>query len=100
MVVRYISNGVPRSVSPGRVLMHNHVQHTVDMPVGLNGFRAWTDASPPPTFEECKCGWSGLPHYRAAAPMHLTAKQRAEVNASRDRCQPGPWEQLLKRQGK
>jgi len=39
---RYINVGmVPKSVGAGRVLMHNHVRHTVDMPCGVNGFRAW-----------------------------------------------------------
>jgi hypothetical protein len=54
---------VPRSIPAGRVLMHNHVQHTIDMPCGLNGFRAWTANKPLPGFKRCRCGWSGLPHY-------------------------------------
>jgi hypothetical protein len=54
----------PRSVSPGRVLMHNHVQHTIDMPLGLNGFRPWTaNAVSNDQFKPCRCGWSGLPHF-------------------------------------
>jgi hypothetical protein len=32
----------PRSIAPGRVLVHNHVSHTVDMESGENGFRFWT----------------------------------------------------------
>jgi hypothetical protein len=54
---------VLRSVSPGRVLAHNHVQHTIDMPNGLNGFRYWTwpKGKVP---RRCKCGWAGLPHYQ------------------------------------
>jgi hypothetical protein len=44
--------------------MHNHVRHSVDMPCGANGFRAWTDNMlPPPGFKPCRCGWAGLPHY-------------------------------------
>lgn len=44
---RYVNdNTVPKSVSVGRVLMHNHVRHSLDMPSGLNGFRAWTDVKP------------------------------------------------------
>jgi hypothetical protein len=54
---------IPKSVGAGRVLCHNHVQHTIDMPCGLNGFRAWTDSEPPPGFVKCPCGWSALPHY-------------------------------------
>jgi hypothetical protein len=51
---------VPKSVGPGRVLCHNHVQHTARMPSGENGFRGWTDTKPPPNFVKCPCGWSGL----------------------------------------
>ena len=54
---------IPKSVGAGRVLCHNHVQHTIDMPCGLNGFRAWTDSELPPGFVKCPCGWSALPHY-------------------------------------
>jgi hypothetical protein len=61
---RYLSPKIPRSISPGRVLMHNHVRHTIDMPSGLNGFRAWTsNAVPNDEFKPCHCGWSGLPHF-------------------------------------
>ena len=64
MVLRYTNGGmVPRSIGPGRVLMHNHVRHTVNMPNGVKGFRAWTDTKPTPGFHKCGCGWSGLPHY-------------------------------------
>jgi hypothetical protein len=58
---------VPRRIAPGRVLMHNHVRHTRDMPYGLNGFRAWYENKPPKGFKKCSCGWSGLPHYAAGA---------------------------------
>ncbi len=64
MPVRYVGAlRVPRSIAPGRVLMHNHAQHSLDTPCGVNGFRAWTDTEPPPEFVKCPCGWSGLPHY-------------------------------------
>jgi hypothetical protein len=33
---------VPHSVAEERVLAHNHIQHTIDMPCGVNGFRSWT----------------------------------------------------------
>ena len=67
---------LPRSVSPGRVLVHNHVQHTVDMPNGMNGFRGWTQKGTK-GLVVCKCGWSGLPHYR--------------VRGMGGRCEPGNW---------
>lgn len=64
MSPRYVRMGtLPKSVPIGRVLCHNHVQHTVDMPCALNGFRAWTDTKPPPNFVKRPCGWSGLPHF-------------------------------------
>jgi hypothetical protein len=75
---------VPKSVRRGRVLMHNHVRHSIDMPCGVSGFRAWTDTTPPPGFVMCPCGWSGLPHY--AAYSH--------VEATRGRCDPRSWEEL------
>jgi hypothetical protein len=55
--MRYVNGGtVPKSIGPGRKLMHNHVIHTVDMPVGVNGFRAWTDTKVPAGFIRCPCG--------------------------------------------
>jgi hypothetical protein len=57
-------NKFPTSVPSGKVMMHNHVRHTIDMPLGLNGFRAWIDTAPPnEEFKPCHCGWSNLPHY-------------------------------------
>jgi hypothetical protein len=55
----------PRTVPAGRVLAHNHVRHTVDMPSGRNGFRAWTwpKDKKPRDFVRCGCGYAGLPHY-------------------------------------
>ena len=53
-------NKFPTSIPPGHVMMHNHVRRTIDMPLGLNGFRAWTDtAIPNNNFKPCECGWSG-----------------------------------------
>ena len=54
---------MPKSIGKGRVLMHNHIRHSVDTPCGENGFRTWTDDRPPRSFKRCECGWSGLPHY-------------------------------------
>jgi hypothetical protein len=62
---RYVNGGtVPKTIGRGRVLMHNHIKHDKYTPCGVNGFRAWTDSSPPQHFVLCECGWSGLPHYR------------------------------------
>jgi hypothetical protein len=56
--------GVPRNISEGRVLAHNHVQHGVETSAGVNGFRWWTwsKSAVPKHFVRCKCGYSGLPH--------------------------------------
>jgi hypothetical protein len=59
-----------------RVLMHNHVRHSVDMPCGVNGFRAWTDDMPQPGFKPCRCGWSGLPHYSRIPDYKCVLKSR------------------------
>lgn len=41
--MRYIKGLYPaRKIPRGRILAHNRVMHTVDMPNGLNGFRCWT----------------------------------------------------------
>ncbi len=58
----YASLVMPRKISQGRVLAHNRVRHTVDMPNGRNGFRCWTwpQGNVPRNFKRCKCGWSGL----------------------------------------
>jgi hypothetical protein len=54
---------IPRAIPTGNVLVHNHVRHAADTPCGINGFRAWMQ-NPDHGLERCKCGWSGLPHYR------------------------------------
>jgi hypothetical protein len=80
---RYIRmDAVPKSVGAGRVLCHNHVRHTVDMPCGLNGFRAWTceAVEKPKGFVKCNCGWSGLPHY--AGTSERRSRSYAEMVAA------------------
>lgn len=64
-MMRYLTKP-PRRIAPGRVLVHNHIAHTIDMESGENGFRCWTwpKGELPRHFKRCKCGWSGLPHYR------------------------------------
>jgi prophage regulatory protein len=62
----YLPGGcLPRSIPPGRVLVHNSVGHAVTTASGVNGFRAWTEPEPAgPERVKCECGWSGLLHYR------------------------------------
>jgi hypothetical protein len=74
---RYIKDGtVPQSIGKGRALMHNHIRHSLDMPSGENGFRAWTDDRPPLGFKWCGCGWSGLPHYSATPDYRCEPRSR------------------------
>ena len=70
---------VPKSVSPGRVLVHNHIRpkgFRPDTPVGTDGFRAWTQKRDR-TLRVCRCGWAPkVPrHYLhgvGAAPIRPT----------------------------
>jgi hypothetical protein len=50
-------------------------------PNGVKGFRWWTWPKDelPPDFGRCKCGWSGLPHYRRR-------EEDKRVDALHDRC--------------
>lgn len=64
----YHGQGVPRTPREGRILVHNHVQHEVNTPVGERGFRAWwqlREATEPPLVL-CDCGWAPdiSEHYR------------------------------------
>jgi hypothetical protein len=68
---RYYERGtIPRSLSPGRVLAHNNVPHTINTPHGVDDFRCWTwlKSEVPSDFTPCECGWSGLPHLSLPAP--------------------------------
>lgn len=51
---------------PGMVVVHNHVMHTKEMLLGVNGFRAWQQIRTG-KLAECKCGWWGVDHYRIRA---------------------------------
>jgi hypothetical protein len=61
--MRYVAY-LPRKLQRG-TLCHNSIRHTLDMPPGVNGFRAWFEDKPPAEFKPCRCGWSGLPHFSA-----------------------------------
>ena len=65
---------LPRSVPKNkrRVIVHNPVQHAVDTPNGINGFRCWTQLKNN-ELVLCKCDWAGLPHYRAKRLARLIA---------------------------
>jgi hypothetical protein len=67
-------NGLPLEIPAGRILAHNHVDHTIDMPSGVNGFRFWTwpIGGQPEHFMRCPCGWSALPHYAAREFVTMT----------------------------
>jgi hypothetical protein len=77
-MMRYVNGGmIPKSVGPGRVLMHNHVRHGIGWGCGINGFRAWTDNKPPAGFVLCPCGWAVKRHVAAwRDPSHRRRMQR------------------------
>ena len=58
--------GLPRKVPEGKFIWHNHVQHSVGMSPGLNGFRCWNGLLPIDyrQFERCHCGWIDLSYYK------------------------------------
>lgn len=79
--VRYLS-GLPRKPLPeGRIVVHNHVRPYLDptcperdmsqMPLGRNGFRAWTDDQDDDHYEPCDCGWR-----TDRLPIHYQVKPR------------------------
>jgi hypothetical protein len=65
--IRYVRQ-VPRTVPPGRIVVHNHVRPPgfPNIPLGFNGFRAWTEPEGTPERVRCECEWPPhLPeHYR------------------------------------
>lgn len=71
--VRYVT-GIPRkALAEGRVLVHNHIVPA--MPIGMNGFRAWTQVLDNDRLVVCTCDFAGadlggLTHYR----VHLKGK--------------------------
>src|ERR1700676_4934997 len=65
MTTRYISELPTRAPRNGRLLVHNFVHAaTEDQWPGVNGFRCWTQQPGDVKVTRCRCGWSGLPHYR------------------------------------
>jgi hypothetical protein len=52
-------------IRPGMVVVHNHILHTRNMPLGYNGFRAWQQQREPDRIMYCPCGWQHIePHFR------------------------------------
>jgi hypothetical protein len=63
--MRYVTD-IPRKLATGKVLVHNHI--LPQMPIGTNGFRAWTQPLDK-TLTVCRRDWAGvdlrgLAHYR------------------------------------
>ena len=77
--MRYYSR-VPHKLKANRILAHNHVRHTKDMPSGVNGFRFWTQKRES-GWVRCNCGWQGVPHYCA----------KGDENR---KCASGTWRQI------
>jgi hypothetical protein len=60
---RYLAHTPKKLLAGGRIIVHSHVKPVE--PLGLNGFRAWTDEPDDNHYERCKCGWAnGIEHYR------------------------------------
>ena len=70
---RYLAH-VPKTVPPGRIVIHNRVQCTPGQVPGVRGFRAWTDVPDGnPFYVLCECRW---------AP-HLGDHYRVDISAAR-----------------
>jgi hypothetical protein len=65
---------IPKTIPEGRVLVHNHIRHSVRTRCGIRGFRAWTQPLSE-RLEQCDCGWSGLPHYRVKDELRWRPSQ-------------------------
>jgi hypothetical protein len=99
----YVKMGtLPKLVHSGRVLMHNHVRHSKDMPCGPNGFRAWTDNMPPRPVSS-PAGAAGLAcRTTAGFPTTSACRNRcfrarpvstADTRSAGESCQ-APWSAL------
>jgi hypothetical protein len=67
---RKLLRKIPATLPPGRVVVHNSAvpdAWTPSTPLGLYGFRAWTQIATD-EIEECSCQWSSWlgKHYRVA----------------------------------
>lgn len=66
--IEYLTS-IPRDPIPtGRIVAHNHVRPV--HPLGLNGFRAWTDDASD-RYEPCDCEWAAgrlAQHHRVRRP--------------------------------
>jgi hypothetical protein len=75
-----------KKLRPGMIVVHNHILHTREMPLGMNGFRAWQQ-KPAKDRVRCRCGWWGIEHYRvrgtgASAARCVTWAQLAKVHGN------------------
>jgi hypothetical protein len=62
----YLYEPPPRTIPPGRVLVHNVDSLGPNRLLGSGGFRAWLcDADYDHQTKPCDCGWRGYgPHHR------------------------------------
>ncbi len=89
--MRYFSELPARVPNNGTVIVHNAVRASwEDQTPGLNGFRAWAARSDAyPNMVSCRCGWSGLPHYRirlgdTAEPPSVKGKRMPRAQTKDD----------------
>jgi hypothetical protein len=83
---------VPRSVPDGRFLWHNHVEHFVGMPHGLNVCTQscqWTYRR----LMRCRCGVVDLPHYsrRSFGTQKCVNRERVLRNSGMTAKQVRDW---------
>jgi hypothetical protein len=76
--IRYVAH-IPRKLTEGRVLVHNHV--FPQRVLGANGFRAWTQTLDD-TIEVCSCGWAGIDLHGL---IHYRIKKSQLKNRKRER---------------
>lgn len=59
---------LPNAISHDLVLVHNHIDHGLRTPIGLNGFRAWLSPNEE-QYVRCACGRAARlgKHYRTKA---------------------------------
>jgi hypothetical protein len=59
----FYASRLRKNLAKGRVIVHNQIAHTKDMPIGVNGFRCWTQLPNAKLLTLCKCGWGDFEHY-------------------------------------
>jgi hypothetical protein len=77
----FYSSRLRKQMAKGRVIVHNQIAHTKDMPIGVNGFRCWTQLPNPKLLALCKCGWGDIEHYhvKGVGTHHSFTRKQLEA---------------------